>query len=162
MRSRALVGFCLVMGLAACSKGTSDMQVYQADLSPTNETPPHSTAATGVAGITYDSTTGIFRYSIEVENINNIVAAHIHVGAAGVAGPVRVPLFATTTTTSAVTATEKRVLVEGTFTAANITGGLTVNDLLNAMQSGNAYVNVHTTSFPGGEMRGQVRVLNVS
>jgi hypothetical protein len=62
------------------------------------------------------------------------------------------------------------VLAEGTFTAANLVGPLAghpLSDLLAAIQSGNAYVNVHTNDgqgaantgpgdFPGGEIRGQL------
>jgi len=63
------------------------------------------------------------------------------------------------------------VLAQGTITAANFIGplaGATMDDLIAAMQAGNAYVNVHTNDgidppntgpgdFPGGEVRGQIR-----
>ena len=53
----------------------------------------------------------------------------------------------------------------GTITAADvltvpaqgITGG-DLSELLRILKSGNAYVNVHTTNHPGGEIRGQVKV----
>jgi hypothetical protein len=32
-----------------------------------------------------------------------------------------------------------------------------LEDLLEAMRSGNTYVNVHTSQYPGGEIRGQIR-----
>ncbi len=33
---------------------------------------------------------------------------------------------------------------------------MTINDLLDEMQRGNTYVNVHTVANPGGEIRGQI------
>jgi len=54
--------------------------------------------------------------------------------------------------------------VSGTITAADIlaitTQGLAAGDFagaVRAIESGNTYVNVHTTNFPGGEIRGQIQ-----
>src|SRR5260221_13479380 len=66
------------------------------------------------------------------------IAAHIHMGARKVAGPIIVPLCPSTCTSPASGA--------GTLTAAQIT------DLL----AGKYYVNVHTVKNPGGEIRGQI------
>lgn len=65
------------------------------------------------------------------------VAAHIHVGARGVAGPVVVPLCAPCTS--------------GATGTANINA-----TVLDAIQSNRAYVNVHTKTNPAGEIRDQV------
>jgi hypothetical protein len=51
------------------------------------------------------------------------------------------------------------VLAEGTFTASNVSG-IGFGDLLTAIRNGTAYVNVHTTQFPGGEIRGQLSRAN--
>jgi CHRD domain len=54
--------------------------------------------------------------------------------------------------------------ITGTITAANVIGpttqGITPGDLDSALEEvreGLAYANMHTTSFGGGEIRGQVR-----
>ena len=54
--------------------------------------------------------------------------------------------------------------ITGMITAANVTGptgqGIAVGDLtsaLEAVREGNAYANMHTDNFKGGEIRGQVR-----
>jgi CHRD domain-containing protein len=59
--------------------------------------------------------------------------------------------------------------VTGTITAADILApspdqGLAAGDFagaVRALRSGNTYANVHTTRFPGGEIRGQVRASEV-
>ena len=53
-------------------------------------------------------------------------------------------------------------MATGSITAASLVGplaGHSLNDLLSAIRSGNAYSNVHTANFPNGELRGQVRPL---
>lgn len=49
-------------------------------------------------------------------------------------------------------------VLTGTFNVGSIRNGLTLDSLLVLMRNGNAYVNVHTTQFPGGEIRGQLSV----
>jgi hypothetical protein len=51
------------------------------------------------------------------------------------------------------------VLIQGSFTAADVTG-ITYDQLLTEMRNGNAYANVHTTAFGGGEIRGQIRSIS--
>ena len=66
-------------------------------------------------------------------------AAHIHSGARGRSGPVTVPLCAPCRT--------------------GARGRAAVNaSVLNALQSGRTYVNVHTAKNPAGEIRGQLGV----
>jgi hypothetical protein len=52
-------------------------------------------------------------------------------------------------------------LATGTITADEVVGPLETEDdplsaLMEAINAGNAYVNVHTTQFPPGEIRGQI------
>jgi hypothetical protein len=64
-------------------------------------------------------------------------AAHIHLGKAGVAGPVAVPLCA-----PCASGAHGKVIITTKVRAALV--------------GGSAYVNVHTAKNPGGEIRGQV------
>lgn len=53
----------------------------------------------------------------------------------------------------------------GAFTSARLQGpleGRSLNALVRAMRNGRTYVNVHTTDFPDGEIRGQIRALSTS
>jgi hypothetical protein len=36
-------------------------------------------------------------------------------------------------------------------------GGATLDDVIEKMNNGGAYVNVHTLVFPGGEIRGDIK-----
>jgi hypothetical protein len=52
------------------------------------------------------------------------------------------------------------VLATGTITAADLVGplaGQPLSALVDAMEAGETYVNVHTSQFPAGEIRGQIR-----
>jgi hypothetical protein len=107
-------------------------------------------------------------YKLIVANIENVVAAHIHLGARGVNGPVVVFLYGPAPAGGGRT---DGVLAQGTITAEKLIGplaGKPLSGLINAMRAGNAYVNVHTNDgvaptdtgpgdFPGGEIRGQIR-----
>ena len=51
------------------------------------------------------------------------------------------------------------LLSQGNITAANLEGplaGQQLADLVDIMDNGTAYVNVHTKDFPLGEIRGQI------
>jgi hypothetical protein len=147
---------------AGCGdKGTDSVEVFQADLSGANEVPARGTAAHGTAGFTFDGTN--LSYSVEMDDANGITVGHIHSGAAGVNGPVRVFLYTSPDQPVAgppIVTTEKRVVVSGTIVAGNVSG-VTFSDLVSQMRSGNAYVNFHSPTFPGGEIRGQIRQLSV-
>lgn len=145
----AVAALALLTG-AACNE--SDATVFTSQLSGANEVPPRSTAASGAAGITIDGQT--INFSIEVSNISNVTAAHIHTGSASVTGPVRVTLFAGPTTS----VTGTGILASGSVPSSAVTG-ITFDQLVSEMRAGNAYVNVHTTQFPAGEIRGQTRLV---
>jgi hypothetical protein len=161
---RSLIAAALLFALAGtgCDSATDDTTFFQAALSGSNEVPPAGTAASGVCGFQNDG--GAIRYSIEAHGLSNVIGAHIHIGAAGVNGPVRVVLFpfpgGPAVDTANPVASVDGVLRSGTFDNSHVTGGLTFDDVLSAMTTGNAYCNVHTTRFPGGEIRGQIAVVS--
>lgn len=94
--------------------------------------------------------------------------AHIHIGKSRLNGPIMVWLCQTATnpdpTTLAPTCPVPDGTVEGTITAANIitagTSGVAAgefDEFVRALREDAGYANVHTTAFPGGEIRGQVK-----
>ncbi|HLE45881.1 MAG TPA: CHRD domain-containing protein [Thermoplasmata archaeon] len=134
-----------------------------------NEVPARDTQGRGVAIFHLSEDGESIQYRLIVANIENVIASHIHVAPAGVNGPVVIFLFGN------VAPGGGRVngpIAEGVLTAAGLVGPLAghpLSDLIDAMNGGNAYVNVHTNDgvdgtntgpgdFPGGEIRGQVMV----
>lgn len=114
------------------------------DLNPTEEVPgPGDPNASGQANITLNQGEGQLCFDLGWSNIDGtVVAGHIHVGPAAVAGPVVVPLFS------------------GVFDGTDeVSGCLDVDaDLIKAMRKdpSSYYVNVHSTAFPAGAVRGQL------
>jgi CHRD domain-containing protein len=152
---------CVLMGLAlsSCQKGSDDIgERFVVRLAGANEVPARGTAANGVIGLNVIGNR--VDYSIEVHGIGNIIGAHLHSGAAGVNGPIRIALFpgpGSNFTTTPLSPGDGQ-LYEGSFEASDV-NGISFSDLLAGMRAGTVYGNVHTTQFPGGEMRGQVQVL---
>jgi hypothetical protein len=83
-----------------------------------------------------------------------ITAVHIHVGAPGSNGPVIFTLF--NSTVGIPLANPLRLTLDTINLQRRPEVGVsTIEDAVNAIISGNAYINVHTTAFPEGELRGQ-------
>jgi hypothetical protein len=95
-------------------------------------------------------------YTLNVTDIENVTAAHIHGGQVGENGPIVVTLFKEDAPTAAMTT---GVLSEGNITATNLEGpmaGKLLSNLTSAMRNEQTYVNVHTQQNPNGEIRGQI------
>jgi hypothetical protein len=164
MRRTILLASLLVLALASSATAGES---FVATLSGDDEVPARATPATGVAKFKLREDGSVLLYKINVENIENVVAAHIHCGAVGVNGPVGVTLFGGAAGGGPVSGT----LAEGRITSAdpgNACGWTDLASILAAINSGDTYVNVHTNDgvaptntgpgdFPGGEIRGQVR-----
>ena len=93
-------------------------------------------------------------YDLEVEDIEGVLFAHIHQGSDSENGPIVVTLFnATDGPTDEIDGT----LESGDFTAEDFEGplqGQNMTDSVDAINGGQAYVNVHTEANPPGELRG--------
>lgn len=136
---------------AAPTEGVSDD--FLADLLGANEVPPVASPAAGVATMSLENDDSELEYLLLVYGLNGAVAAHIHLGEAGENGPVVATLYASGGEDVSGT------LAQGTITASDLASG-TMPELASALRNGFAYVNVHTAAYPGGELRGQVSVLD--
>ncbi|PYP41597.1 MAG: CHRD domain protein [Gemmatimonadetes bacterium] len=155
--SRALAPALALVGLACDNDNTAPAAAtrFSATLTGANERPtPNASTATGTATFTIDETAGTITYTVNVTNITNVTASHIHVGRADAAGPVVVNLLAATPPAGTINGQ----LATGTITAASIGTGvpITFASLTALMRSGDIYANVHTQANPGGEIRGQL------
>jgi len=164
MRRFAWMGVVALAGLASvsCNNALEGKEAFIATLSGGEEVPARSTAANGTAQIFVEGNQ--ITYAIEIDDITAITQSHIHAvpGAPGVNGPVRLFLYPPRAGDPApqVTVTDKTILVEATVDSSGV-NGISYEQLLDAMRTGNAYVNVHTVQFPGGEMRGTIRPQNL-
>ena len=167
MRRTIVLVVMVALGLLALVPSALAGDNFVAVLSGDQEVPARDTQARGVATFKLRDDGTALAFKLNVANIDNVFAAHIHCGAVGVNGPVGVTLFMGAPAGGAVNGT----LAEGTITAPDPGNGCGWTDLaavLAAMGSGATYVNVHTNDgveppntgpgdFPGGEIRGQVR-----
>lgn len=163
----ATLSLLLTLLTASATLSVGPPQNFVAPLSGDQEVPPRDTKGAGVAKFWVSSDGLTISWILIATNIDNVVASHIHVGAEGVNGPVVLFLFEGV----AGSGRHNGILSTGTATAADLVGplaGQPLSVLISAMESGGAYVNVHTNDgvaptntgpgdFPGGEIRGQIQ-----
>jgi len=117
-----------------------DFVLYFTSLSGANEAPRVDTPASARAGVTVNTASGAIVVQARVSALDTASAAHVHDGFAGENGPVLVGLTQDG-------ANPGRWFVEdGMLNAAG----------LDSFNAGGLYVNVHSDSNPGGEIRGQI------
>jgi hypothetical protein len=156
-----IVALLAVVGLANnVYAGEGNSKNFTASLKGREEVPPVDTNAQGQAifHVSKDGTS--ISYRLIAANIENVLMAHIHVAPPGVNGPVVVWLYPEGPPPQLIPGRFDGVLATGTFTADDLVGplaGMTLDDLIAEMTAGNTYVNVHTSQFPGGEIRGQIK-----
>jgi CHRD domain len=167
MRRMIVLVLTFALGLLALGPAASAGDNFVAPLSGDEEVPARDTPAAGVAKFKLREDGTALLFKINVDNIENAFAAHIHCGAVGVNGPVGVTLLLAPPAGGGVQGT----LAEGRITGpdpGNACGWTDLAAVLAAIESGATYVNVHTNDgvppantgpgdFPGGEIRGQIR-----
>jgi hypothetical protein len=155
-----LVAGLLFMTMPAGWAGVGSDRNFVAHLSGGEEVPPVDTKATGQAmfQLSRDGTELSFR--LNVANIENVTQAHIHLAPAGENGGVVAWLYPDAPPQQLIPGRTQGTLAKGTITAGDLVGsfaGQGLDALVEAMEAGDTYVNVHTSQFPGGEIRGQIR-----
>jgi hypothetical protein len=132
----------------------ADIVVFAAQLLASNEVPPVSNAdlnAFGQVRITLDTATNLFQFEWSVGNVAapQIILSHIHEGAAGINGPIRVD--------SGITPASPVAVTNGSaaFSRSNLSGPADVVTRLLA-NPGGFYFNIHSTLNPTGVVRGQL------
>ncbi|GAB4171133.1 MAG: hypothetical protein Tsb0017_26080 [Geothermobacteraceae bacterium] len=127
----------------------------RAVLIPDEEVPPVTSDARGWASLLIDQDSIDFRLMVNPLPATNVTAAHIHAGAPGVNGPVLFTLFQSSFQG------DFPGEITGSLTSVNLdprpeVGISTFAEAVEAILSGQAYINVHTTGEPAGEIRGQL------
>lgn len=136
--SLALVA--LTLSLGACSKKEEaapapTTTALSATINGAQQVPANSSAATGTFVGSYDSGNKLLTYKVTYQGVTPSIA-HIHIGAPGMAGPVAIP-FANL--------------------ASPITGTVTLTaDQADNLLSNKMYVNMHSSAYANGEIRGDI------
>ena len=143
----------LLIGAAAAS---AQVIVATATLGGGEETPTVLlSGGAGTAEVAIDPVAKEFAVTLRIFNIpTTTTAGHIHVGAKGVGGPVAIDFPAIAGRLGDFVTTFR--VGEASFRATPAIGINTIDDVIQAVANGNAYVNIHTTTFPAGEIRGQL------
>jgi hypothetical protein len=137
------VAVAIVAAVPAGAQTTSTRCTAFAVLKPGNEVPPTNSRATGAALVHINGTRLTFTVAIGNPARETFILGHIHVGPAGVNGPIVVPLFNGSSNRRLFTQFDSiQISAEN---AAAICGNLP-----------GYYVNYHTTDNPGGAIRGQL------
>ena len=161
MRSRVILGASALASLAAFAAcgSSSDVVVdttptvtYISQLSGANEK-PNANASTATGTATYTLKGNLLSFVVAVNGLTTpATASHIHVGGAAVSGGVIVPYVTGSVQSGNVTAGT----IDLSTTISNGTSTITGDSLKVLLNNGNAYTNVHTSTNPGGEIRGQI------
>lgn len=138
MRKTILTASAVLATALALGYASAATEAYKGTLSGTSEVPPTTSKGAGTASVNLDTATKQITYNVTYTGLTEpAAAAHIHCGAAaGANAGVAVP-FANA--------------------ASPITGTATLTDAQMAdLQAGKCYVNIHTATNKGGELRAQL------
>jgi hypothetical protein len=132
------------------------------------EVPAVSTVATGEFNATISKDESRIDWELSYANLEgNVLQAHIHFGQKSVNGAISV--FLCTNLGNGPAGTQPcpppPATISGTIFAADVTNGAAAQgiaagelaELMRAIRAGVTYVNVHSSKFPGGEIRSQIR-----
>src|SRR5438132_8883959 len=156
MAAAVLGAAVIVLVAASCGTDTTGpaAKTYVATLIAANEGTGHTSPGSGVA--TFVDNGNVIDWTLTLTNMTAVIASHIHgPAAAGVNTGVIINLFLP----NVATATVNGVVAQGTITNAN-NANISLDSLRVLFNNGMAYVNVHTTANPGGEIRDQVHPSN--
>lgn len=126
--------------LAFASPSLAEMVHFKASANGAREVPPNDSKGTATVNATYDTETMVLTWEGTFENLSGkAAAAHFHKGAPGKNGGVVVPLFGGENARSPFKGSKK------------LTAGQ-ARDLMD----GQFYLNLHTSAYKAGEVRGQL------
>ena len=154
-----------LLALAAALPAAAQTTVYTTLLSGANESPPNASTGSGSASITIDlGTSSMHVVASFADLVAGNTAAHIHccIAAPGVAGVATVTPTFTGFPSGTTSGTYDHIFdmtLASSWNGAFITshGGTTATafaDLVAGLNSGSAYFNIHSTTYPSGEIRG--------
>jgi CHRD domain len=160
------IGICASAALGDNDNKHHRQEIVRAVLVGYNEVPTLSSAASGRFRAVIDEDAGTITYELSYQGLPGVTQAHIHFGRKAINGGIVAFLCSNLGNgpagTQACPAGE--ATLTGTIQMADIGGGAAAQGLaagefaefLAAIRSGSTYANVHSATFQGGEIRGQV------
>ena len=166
---RATLAICLVTVMAVSAIAFTQAKRIREFLTGYEEVPAVSTVAEGEFHARISSDSSQIDYELKYSGLEgDVTQAHIHFGQKGVNGGISVWLCGNPSATVSPPAGTQAcppspATVTGTLTAADVVGpagqGIAAGEfaeLISAIRAGKTYANVHSTKFPGGEIRSQI------
>jgi hypothetical protein len=148
MKSLRVIAICsvlLVLSASCLSKASyASTFTYDVILNGLQESPANSSTAFGSATVTVDDVTDVVSVDLSFTGLTGgaASASHIHCCAApGFNAPVVIPFIGFPNTTS------------GTY--SNTFSSVSAGNIAGII-AGEAYINIHDTTYPGGEIRGLI------
>jgi MYXO-CTERM domain-containing protein len=138
-----LTAVTVIAGLIVCGTANAAVVKFKATLNGAQETPPIDTTSTGTADLDFDDAANTLSGSAEVTLANpaDVDAAHIHLAECGKAGSILKGL----------------TLNKDSFNGTIVVDSFALDaDSVKALNEGRLYLNVHTKTNGGGEIRGQI------
>jgi len=157
----AILALAVLLVAVAGIVAANERSRFKTTLSGYEETPAVSSAGSGEFTATVDDENQTIHYTLSFANLNsNVLFAHVHFGQRGVAGGVAAFLCGGGTKPAPCV---PGTTITGTITPADVIGptgqGIAPgewNELVAAIRAGVAYANVHSTTQPAAEIRGQI------
>lgn len=130
---------------------------FSGPLSGAQEAPnPNDSPATGTFKglLEGEKDNWTFKYEVAIADLTGLFRdGHIHLGAPKVSGPVVHRLDGVP---SLVAANVNSGTIKGDWTSADLPSTVAPATVFQRFLDGQYYFNVHSTTFPGGEIRGQI------
>ena len=151
----ALAAFAFLLASSALDARADFSAV--AFLSGSGERPTsNNSPGIGMATITYEAAKDDILYNVIYSGLlANPTASHIHIGPIDAAGPIVLP-FTNMGPPASTSGSFSGRLTNADIINSATTGLTDISQIAAQIQAGNAYVNIHTSVFPAGEIRGQL------
>jgi hypothetical protein len=165
-----ILALVVALGLSSYAIANGGKKNLKADgLTGLQENPDISTMASGSLKLTLDDDAQTISYELTYSGLEGTVTqSHIHFSKRAVNGPIIVWLCGTTTNPgpagtptcpAAPGGTVTRTLTAADIQASGAAQGIEAanyTEFAAALRAGHAYGNVHSTKWPGGEIRAQI------
>jgi hypothetical protein len=138
MKKLGLISLALLAALSLAVSAFAATKTFTVSMTGKAETPKGDPDGKGTAKVTLNTSTGRVCFNLTWSRIGNPVAAHIHKGKKGVAGPVVIPFFGGAPKHTGCVKASKSLVAKIVKSPASY------------------YVNVHTQAFPAGALRAQL------